>query len=109
MWEVPSEVLAAYRAGCPIPQVSTPSTAHKHCTRTSTCTHPGGAHGIRSDVLSVTPPTVRGTCPRTAAMRAAAFQRAAAVAGPHGAAVAALRAFVDYVPDGAVRAAARLL
>eukprot|EP00966_Prymnesium_polylepis_P107427 2486970-Prymnesium_polylepis.1 len=32
------------------PQVSTPSTAHKHCTRT--CTHPGGAHGIRNDVLS---------------------------------------------------------
>eukprot|EP00966_Prymnesium_polylepis_P169018 3907880-Prymnesium_polylepis.1 len=31
-------------------QVSTPSTAHKHCTRT--CTQIGGAHGIRSDVLS---------------------------------------------------------
>ena len=42
-------------------------------------------------------------------MRAAAFQRAAAVAGPHGAAVAALRAIIDYVPDGAARAAARLL
>eukprot|EP00966_Prymnesium_polylepis_P026578 613232-Prymnesium_polylepis.1 len=25
-------------------------TAHKHCTRT--CTHIGGANGIRSDVLS---------------------------------------------------------
>eukprot|EP00966_Prymnesium_polylepis_P004392 100770-Prymnesium_polylepis.1 len=52
---------------------------------------------------------VRITCPRTAAMRAAAFQRAASVAGPHGAAVAALCAIIDYVPDGAARAAARLL
>ena len=42
-------------------------------------------------------------------MRAAAFQRAAAAADPHSAAVAALRALVDYVPDGAARAAARLL
>eukprot|EP00966_Prymnesium_polylepis_P043359 1006185-Prymnesium_polylepis.1 len=35
------------------PQVSTPSTAHKHSTHT--CTHIGGAHGIRSDVLSAAP------------------------------------------------------
>eukprot|EP00966_Prymnesium_polylepis_P214409 4965331-Prymnesium_polylepis.1 len=42
-------------------------------------------------------------------MRAAAFQRAAAVAGPHGAAVTALRAIIDYALDGATRAAARLL
>ena len=42
-------------------------------------------------------------------MRAAAFQRAAAAAGPNSAAVAALRALVDAALDGATRAAARLL
>ena len=42
-------------------------------------------------------------------MRAAAVQRAAAAAEPHSAAVAALRALIEYVPDGAARAAARLL
>ena len=45
----------------------------------------------------------------SAAMRAAAVQRAAAAAEPHSAAVAALRALIEYVPDGAARAAARLL
>mmetsp|Transcript_13805 Transcript_13805/g.40967 ORF Transcript_13805/g.40967 Transcript_13805/m.40967 type:complete len:96 (-) Transcript_13805:48-335(-) len=47
--------------------------------------------------------------PLFAAMRAAADERAAAAADPHGAAVAELRAIIDYVPDGAARAAARLL
>eukprot|EP00966_Prymnesium_polylepis_P087930 2034376-Prymnesium_polylepis.1 len=32
-----------------VPRPRRPLT-HKHCTRT--CTHHGGAHGIRSDVLS---------------------------------------------------------
>eukprot|EP00966_Prymnesium_polylepis_P292996 6767376-Prymnesium_polylepis.1 len=42
-------------------------------------------------------------------MRAAAFQRAAAAAGPNSAAVVALRALVDAALDGATQAAARLL
>eukprot|EP00966_Prymnesium_polylepis_P089357 2068850-Prymnesium_polylepis.1 len=37
-----ARVPAAYRAVCPILQVSTPSTAHKHCTSTWTWTHPDG-------------------------------------------------------------------
>eukprot|EP00966_Prymnesium_polylepis_P231035 5346474-Prymnesium_polylepis.1 len=41
-------------------------------------------------------------------MRASAGQRAAAAAGPNSAAVAALRALIDAVLDGATRAAARL-
>ena len=42
-------------------------------------------------------------------MRAAADERAAAAADPRGAAVAALHALFGSVPDGATRAAARLL